>query len=222
MAEYLIRRGAGTAPRNWNDAAWARAGLAEVDKFHPRSSEHHPSVTASALDDNEALYVRFHVSDRFVRCVHVGYQQPVCRDSCVEFFVKPKPDKGYFNFELSCGGSMLLWYVTDHRIVDGRFAKSEEVPPELGQAVHVVHSMPQRVDPEQPGPVDWDIQFTVPNSLLEHYVGQLGGPRGRQWTGNFYKCGDETSHPHWGMWSAVGETLNFHQPERFGTFRFEA
>ena len=36
-------------------------------------------------------------------------------------------------------------------------------------------------------------------------------------TGNFYKCGDETEFPHYGMWSeAVSDTPDFHRPECFG------
>jgi len=35
--------------------------------------------------------------------------------------------------------------------------------------------------------------------------------------GNFFKCGDETSHPHWASWSPISEELNFHRPETFGS-----
>ena len=39
----------------------------------------------------------------------------------------------------------------------------------------------------------------------------------RFFTGNFYKCGDETEFPHYGMWSeAVSDTPDFHRPECFG------
>ena len=27
-----------------------------------------------------------------------------------------------------------------------------------------------------------------------------------------FKCGDQTSHPHWASWAPIGEALNFHQP----------
>jgi hypothetical protein len=45
---------------------------------------------------------------------------------------------------------------------------------------------------------------------------------GQAWRGNFYKCGDETSHPHWGMWAPIREGFTFHQPRFFGTLHFEA
>ncbi|MCH8859253.1 MAG: hypothetical protein IID54_06710 [Proteobacteria bacterium] len=40
------------------------------------------------------------------------------------------------------------------------------------------------------------------------------------WRGNFYKCGDKTSHPHWGMWSPITNRLSFHQPALFGDLVF--
>jgi len=35
------------------------------------------------------------------------------------------------------------------------------------------------------------------------------------------QCADDSSTPHWGSAFSIGEELNFHQPERFGTLRFE-
>jgi hypothetical protein len=54
--------------------------------------------------------------------------------------------------------------------------------------------------------------------VLEKYAGKLGKIAGQTWRGNFYKCGNETSHPHWGAWSPVTE-LNFHLPASFGTIQ---
>ena len=48
--------------------------------------------------------------DQYVRCTHRTYGDPVYRDSCVEFFIQPKPGRGYFNFEFNCGGAFLCNY----------------------------------------------------------------------------------------------------------------
>jgi hypothetical protein len=45
--------------------------------------------------------------------------------------------------------------------------------------------------------------------------------KGNLWRANFYKCGDDTSHPHWAAWSPVDE-LNFHLPRCFGRLGFAA
>jgi hypothetical protein len=67
--------------------------------------------------------------------------------------------------------------------------------------------------------VTWTLEFFIPLELLEKYVGSVGNVRGSEWKANFYKCGDETSHPHWVSWQPVPK-LNFHMPECFGTVMF--
>ena len=46
--------------------------------------------------------------------------------------------------------------------------------------------------------------------------------RGEVIKGNFYKCGDKTEIPHFGMWSPIdSEKPNFHQPQFFGEMEIE-
>ena len=54
---------------------------------------------------------------------------------------------------------------------------------------------------------------------MEHYTEKISSAEGATWRANFYKCGDETSHPHWLSWSPVKE-LNFHAPDDFGELKF--
>jgi len=37
----------------------------------------------------------------------------VWKDSCVEFFIQPRPDAGYFNLEMNAGGAHLCCYIED-------------------------------------------------------------------------------------------------------------
>ena len=52
-----------------------------------------------------------------------------------------------------------------------------------------------------------------PGIILVQYCGGAPPVPGDRWRANFYKCGDETSHPHWASWSPVGR-LDFHRPQR--------
>src|SRR5688572_29160119 len=88
---------------------WGAAEVANVDQFHARSSAHRPVTRARLLYDDAGLYLAFDVEDRYVRCLSTAYQSRVSRDSCVEFFVRPRADEGYFNFEINCGGALLLY-----------------------------------------------------------------------------------------------------------------
>ncbi|MFN7138961.1 MAG: carbohydrate-binding family 9-like protein [Limisphaerales bacterium] len=205
---------------DWNAPAWQAADILDINEFRTESGSHRPKTQARLLYDDCGIHGIFRVEDRYVRCVRSGFQSEVWKDSCVEFFVQPKADRGYFNFEFNCGGSLLCYYITNHQRAPGGFKEFQKVPFYLGKAVQVTSSLPEIVDPEIELPVTWQLKFFIPFTLLESFVGELGKPRGAQWRGNLYKCGDETSHPHWASWSPVDE-FNFHLPRCFGTLRFE-
>jgi hypothetical protein len=222
--EYVIRR-ARVKPELlglWDGPAWKDAAVAGVASFHPASSDHRPRTRAKLLHDDDALYAMFHVADRFVRCTRTEHQSPTCKDSCVELFVEPKPGRGYLNFELNCGGTMLLYHVTDPtRDETGKFRGVTPVAAELLDAIRVYHSMPRTVEPEITEPVEWTVEYAVPWRVFERHVGTIDSAGSKNWRGNFYKCADESSHPHWASWSPIGEPLNFHVPAHFGELRFE-
>jgi hypothetical protein len=216
---YTVRK-APSAPGldgQWDSEAWRIADVFEVDQFHERSSDHHPKVQGKMLYSDKGVHVFFKVNDRYVIGKYSDYQDPVCRDSCVEFFVQPKPDKGYLNFEISCSGTLLLEY--HERDADGNYG-SVAVPAEVAAGIQIYHSMPDKVFPEIAEETEWRIEYFVPFSVFEEYVGPLGPVDGTAWRANFYKCADESSHPHWGMWASVGDKLSFHQPRFFGTIQF--
>jgi hypothetical protein len=198
------------------DPAWQAAEILEVASFRERTGTHRPATRARLLHDADGIFVRFDVADRFVRSVHVNYQDPVSRDSCVEWFVQPSPEKGYFNFETNCGGTLLLHYC-EPALQPKRVTP---VDPLWAAKVPVCSSMPRTVEPEVAGPVDWTLAYFVPFALLEHYAGPLGEVRGATWRANFYKIGSGTSHPHWASWSPIASGTSFHQPEFFGEIMF--
>lgn len=199
----------------WGAGAWAGTPEGRIAHFHAKSSAHRPDTRFRVLHDNANVYVQFAVQDRYVRSVQTAYQGAVCTDSCVEFFVQPRPDRGYFNFEVNAGGTLLLFYIEDATRTPNGFAKFGPVSEAWGRQVQIWHSLPTVVEPERVEPVDWQIGYRVPVALLEAYTGALGTLSGQTWRANFYKCGDQTSHPHWGSWAPITE-LNFHLPACFG------
>lgn len=219
---YTIHR-SGSSPRldgGWEDPSWKAADTLEVKHFHKKSSDHRPGVQVRVLHDDQGLYVMFGVKDRYVVSTHTAYQDSVCQDSCAEFFVEPKADKGYFNFEVNCGGTMLLTYIETPDRQGGVGRKITPVPWEVAKSVKVFHSLPATVSPERTESVDWVVAYFVPFSLFEAYVGPLGMVTGQSWRANFYKCADASSHPHWASWAPIGEALSFHTPYYFGTVSF--
>ena len=204
----------------WKDPAWRERPVLEIATFRPESSDHRPPTRARLAYDENGLGGIFQVQDRHVRSVHTRFGEPVYRDSCVEVFLQPTSDKGYLNFEMNAGGTLLASHITDHRRTPDGFAAFTRLTEEDGDKVGVRSSLPRVVDPEVPGPVEWELAFFIPTSLLEKYVGPIGPLGGQSWRANLYKCADGTSHPHWASWSPV-DALNFHMPECFGTLVFE-
>ena len=205
---------------SWDSSPWDGIRSLELVFFRPEGAGHCPATRCKLLYSSSRLHGIFRIEDRYVRCVHAGFQAEVFRDSCVEFFVQPKPGAGYFNFEFNCGGAMLASYVYDPVRVDGRLRGCSPLSLEEGSEVLIYHDLPEQIEPEIDGPVIWHLGFSLPFSLLERYVGPIGEKGGQEWRANFYKCGDDTSHPHWGSWQPLAER-NFHDPSSFGTIRFK-
>ena len=77
------------------------------------------------------------------------------------------------------------------------------------RAASIVRSMSMS-SPDRSLAIAVDIGGTFTDiSLIDRASGQV-------WRANLYKCGDQTSHPHWASWAPIGEALNFHQPGFFG------
>ena len=227
-ARYIVRR-ADLLPKPsaaWNDPAWSRAETLTIARFHARGTsshggDHTPLTQARLLHDERALAVIFHVEDRYVLARNTAYQSPTHKDSCVEFFVRPRPDRGYLNFEFNALGTPLLWYVERPRRPDGSFEQYTEIPADLASTIAVRASLTEPLLQVHPGPLLWTLSYRIPLALLEAFAGPLGPLSGQTWRANFYKCADDSSHPHWGSWADIGERLDFHQPERFGAIVFE-
>ncbi len=198
---------------------WRSIRACRVGHFRPEGSSHRPQTWARLCFDGEGLYGLFVVRDRYVRCVHRGYQSCVWKDSCVEFFVRPLRSNGYFNFEFDCGGSLLCSFIRDWTRTEGGFRDRVFLDLPLLRKVKVYHSMRRRIEPEIARAVTWRLAFFIPFSVLHAYVGSLSIAAGSKWRANFNKCGDETSHPHWASWSPL-RRRNFHEPDCFGTLTF--
>lgn len=222
---YVVKRATGTPALlgPWTKGAWARADTLRIDLFHHhrRSSDHRPVTEVKLLYDDEALYLQFRVQDRYVRAEHDEYQSSVSSDSCVEFFAQPKPDRGYFSFEMNCVGCLLLGYRETRKTALGDETWRVRIARELGEQVAIETTLRGLIVEEITDPVEWRLGMRIPLSLLEAVAGKLRPLAGTAWRANFYKCANRTSHPHWASWSPlVGDRLTFHKVESFGTIRF--
>ena len=209
----LFEQGAGL-----NKNFWRAAEALELKNYMGQKPEHFPKVQAKLLYDEKFVYVIFHVEDRFVRAIMEKLNDNVCRDSCVEFFFTPNSDisTGYFNIEINCIGTMLLY----HQLERGE--KRTIVEPSDAERIKRFASLKGVIDTEIAEPVNWTLEYCVPIEMLAKYTRVEKPAPGAIWRANFYKCADETLHPHWLTWSEVKlPRPDFHQPQFFGTLEFE-
>jgi hypothetical protein len=205
------------------DPIWHRADVLLIDNFHPRGSDHRPITQVRLLHSGNAIHLMFDVYDRYVRCVHTQYQAPVSKDSCVEWFVKPDGAGRYMNFEMNCGGNLLLGNNADPAITPPGTGENIAVDQTIASSLTIRSTLASVVNPEIIHPLRWRLLLNVPISVLESAFGTIGQLGATRWRGNFYKCGTETSHPHWASWAPLlpGDRPRFHQTESFGWISFE-
>ena len=203
---------------DWNRPPWRDIPSQPLQNYMGEKPDHFPKAAFKIAYEEKAVWVMFKVADRYVRAVAEKHQDSVCGDSCVEFFFTPGTDvsKGYFNVEMNCGGTLLFHFnpgLKNDRV---------EIPQSDCENIIKTHSLPRIVDPEIKEPVTWTVACAVPLSLLRKYCRVSTPQPHASWRGNFYKCADNTSHPHWLTWAPVDYPKpNFHLPQSFGILEFK-
>jgi len=206
-----------TIDANWDKEVWANIPALDIKLYMGDKPEHLPKTQAKLLYDDQAIYVIFRVEDQYVRAVANETHGEVWKDSCVEFFFTPDQtiDAGYFNLEMNCGGTFLLHHNT-------KDLPRQELELSDCQQIQVATTLPKNIDPEITQPTTWCVEYRLPINIIENYANVAKPAPGVIWRANFYKCADQTSHPHWLTWNKVNHpTPNFHLPKYFGQIIFK-
>jgi hypothetical protein len=193
---------------------WPRIPPLAIDHYLWLDNGYRPPVEVKLCYSRSFLHVRFEVGERRVRVKYVKFQDPVYKDSCVEFFIDAFPEsrQGYINFETNAAGTLLAAFGPDRN-------NRKPLWPEDLSGFDVVSSIGGPCDGEHGGDT-WTLEYKVPLVLFRKIYGQEILP-GHRAAANFYKCGDETEVPHYGAWSPVDTpSPDFHRPEFFGEIIF--
>ncbi|AQT70321.1 hypothetical protein STSP2_03527 [Anaerohalosphaera lusitana] len=220
MKRYVVKR-VSERPGlcgEWDKGLWGGVEAAEIDSWLGGEDRDRPCARVKAVYDEGAIYVNFRVEDKYVRAVARGYHGPVWEDSCVEFFFTPGEDvsEGYFNVETNCGGTMLFNRQKERGVENVAVGEAD------CDKVEIYHSLDKIIEPEIKEEVVWSLQYRLPFEVVRKYAPSFDEPgEGVKWRANFYKCGDETSRPHFMTWNPiVVEEPDFHRPEFFGELVF--
>ena len=216
--KYVVKKAVGKVDisAGWDSDSWKNVPAAKLEGklIHPGDAfNHFPDTQVKMQYDSNYIYGLFKVADCYVQALSTADQEQVCLDSCVEFYVRPNTTPCYFNFEFNCGGRMLLYEIESLEARDYEKVSDKE----LAEIIRF-HTLPEIVNPEIEEPTEWRLGFRIPIEFFVRRAKVDGNLAGQEWTANFFKCADKTSHPHWMAWRIAHD---FHVPDSFGKLIFE-
>ena len=190
--------------KNWRNYAEE----ARVDKFPwAETTNYRPATSAWLGYDSSSLFVYMETDETELRMETRGFGY-VHTDSCMEFFFSPDlASQKYLNFEFNPAGAMFLSIGASRH---DRELISQDNYIDLFAVKTAIHKK------------GWTLEFGVPVLFLRQYYPALELKSGLVMRGNFYKCGDNTSRPHYGCWSPIElDKPDFHCPRFFGDLILE-
>ena len=168
-----------------------------------------PEVSVVLAHGQGAVHLKYYIRERAIRAEYLNFNDPVFKDSCVEFFVAFNGDPNYYNLEFNCVGTCRGMYGPGK-------TEREFLPASMLKQIH--HHT--RFKSRQPGQIEWEMTLSIPYSVFTYHPALQGNSFSAK--GNFYKCGDELPEPHYLCWNKISAAEpNFHLPEFFAEIRFE-
>lgn len=178
----------------------------------PEQYPYAPKVSFRIFHTGDLLWLRFDVEERYTAARVTEDNGQVWTDSCVEFFLE-LDDRGYYNFETTCIGRMLLGFRKTH-------ADAVHADARVLASVRRITTLPAEPFAEREGDNRWSVTLAIPpQALFRHDLKTWNGLEARM---NLYKCGDNLSHPHFLSWRPIAtEKPDFHRPEFFERVKFQ-
>ncbi len=172
-----------------------------------------PDVSVQIAWNKNELFLQYEVSEQSVKAEITKSNGSVWTDSCVEFFLSPEGNDEYYNLEINCIGTILLGYRKKGETAI--HASNEQI-----STIRRISTLGNSSFPELKEGADWKIILAIPwEAFFKH---QLEATSGMKMRGNFYKCGDGLTVPHFVSWTKIKtEKPSFHVPEFFGGLEFE-
>ncbi|HEX7366592.1 MAG TPA: carbohydrate-binding family 9-like protein [Pelobium sp.] len=177
-------------------------------KNNPWNSDFSGEVDFSIAHTDAGILLQFSVIEENVLARFTKANDPVYKDSCVEFFIALDQDEAYYNFEFNCTGTCLAGFGTSAE--DRKLLSTEKI-----RQIEVTSTFKSLIFKEKEM-VKWQLTMLIPNAVFEFH--KIDSFKGRKAHVNFYKCGDDLPKPHYLCWNPIINTVapNFHLPNYFG------
>lgn len=172
-----------------------------------------PEVSVQIAWNEHELFLQYKVKEQSVKAEITTNNGRVWTDSCVEFFLSPEGNDEYYNLEMNCIGTALLGFRKKGN-------PTEHASDELIDSIRRISSLGNSPFPERKELTEWQITAAISWEIFfKHRIRNASEMKMR---GNFYKCGDELSVPHFVSWTRIKtEKPSFHEPAFFGGLEFE-
>jgi hypothetical protein len=172
-----------------------------------------PDVRFSISHANDRIFLKFFVREQALLARFHSPNDPVYKDSCVEFFVA-FDTRTYYNLEFNCLGTCLMEAGADRH---HRLQAPDSV---ISQVKSDAVIRRDRLGVETAG-VAWELTLEIPvTAFWQHDLSSLSSLSVR---GNFQKCGDDLAVPHFLSWNPIPTPEpDFHQPQFMGGLHFRA
>ena len=189
-----------------------QAIMHSVNQINWENFPYRPDVQFRIGHTGDQIWLKFYVKEKYILAQETRTNGDVYKDSTVEFFISPDGNH-YYNFEFSCIGTIHLAYGPGRN--DRKF-----VPAETVEKIDISSTLGNKPFAEKTGNFEWEMSIRIPIACFAY--SELNSFDGLKAKGNFYKCGDETSEPHFVTWNPVGtDQPDYHQPKYFGSLLFE-
>lgn len=175
------------------------------------SDGYKPQVHFNIAHNGACIFLKFIVLEDHLQMVYNNINDPVYKDTCVEFFIGIENDPSYYNLEFNCAGTCSAGYGSNK-------SDREDLPADVIADIKTQTKLSHR---NGDFAYSWELTLVIPVFIFIHHTGiQLSGLECRL---NFYKCGDDLPQPHFIAWNKIeSDEPNFHLPEFFGKALFLA
>lgn len=172
---------------------------------------YHPMVCFKIAHTAVGILLLYEVQEKQVKATYHQANDPVYKDSCVEFFLS-FDGLNYYNLEFNSIGTGLIGFGPMQK--SGRKRLSREMVEQVKTYSHIAPKTTKS------GDTQWRLLLHIPLTLFGGHVAD--GLAGMRCTGNFYKCGDDLRDPHYIAWAPIDYPIpNFHLPQCFGELVFQ-
>ncbi len=190
------------APQYNPSDPFTNAPKAHIDRCPWADYPTAPKAYGQVCYSTDALHVRLTCLESDPKITYHNPNEPVYKDSCLEFFINPTPEKDTFcDFECNAAGTLLLGHYNqgDFGLLDPDARPNFQVKAKREANF-------------------WQVEYIIPASFLEQTFPGFCFADNSEIRVNFYKCGDETDTPHYSCWSPIrSENISFFCSQDFGT-----